>query len=214
MDPIIKNYKIISQDDDLIYCEMLAYQKNMGLSVDYGEKYYEKYLKMEDTPIAKKLNKLRTTITQKYCTSYILDIGIGSGEFIKKSKLKVYGYDINPLAIKWLKKKNLFIDPYNGIPKKIQGVTLWDVLEHIPNPHLLLTKIAKDTFIFLSLPIFTDLTKIKCNKHYRPNEHYHYFTTNGLKKYMKDCNFSLLEDNNLETLAGREDIGTFVFIKN
>jgi len=213
MDPIIKNYKIMSQDDDLIYCEMLAYQKNMDLSVDYGEKYYEKYLKMENTPIAKKLNELRTTITQKYCTC-ILDMGIGSGEFIKKSKLKVYGYDINPLAIKWLKENNLFIDPYNGIPNKIQGVTLWDVLEHIPDPQLLLTKIAKGTFIFLSLPVFTDLTRIKYNKHYRPNEHYYYFTIDGIKKYMKDYNFSLLEDNNLETLAGREDISTFVFIKN
>ena len=55
--------------------------------------------------------------------------------------------------------------------------------------------------------------QIKNSKHYRPNEHYYYFTSYGLINYMKDSDFDLIKLDDFETKAGREEILTFVFVK-
>jgi hypothetical protein len=213
MDPIIKNYN--SQPfDELLYCENegIMYQADMTQSVSYDVDYYEKYVKYENTEISLKLNQGRKEITEKYCKS-ILDIGIGSGEFIKNSQIKVFGFDINPIAIKWLQEHNLFVDLDGQIPS-VDGFTFWDSLEHIPNPHSILSLLKKNQYAFISMPIFQNLIKLKESKHYRPNEHYYYFTSNGMTKYMADLDFALIETNDFESKAGRQDILTFVFRKN
>lgn len=213
MDSIIKNYQSTPYEE-LSWCknEDIMYQTDMSKSVEYDVNYYEKYVRYESTEIATKLNEGRRNITEKYCKT-ILDIGIGSGEFIKSSKIKIYGYDINPVAIQWLKEKSLFQDPYQNMPH-VDGLTFWDSLEHIPNPNELLSLVNSGQYAFISIPIFNDLKYVKKSKHYRPNEHYYYFTKNGMIKYMTDSNFSLIEIDDFETRAGREEILTFVFKKN
>lgn len=213
MDSVIKNYPCVPFDE-LSYCYQhgIVYQTDMSSPVAYDNKYFENYVRLENTEISRKLNKGRTSITQKHCES-VLDIGVGSGEFIKQSNIRVYGYDINPVAIKWLKEEGLYVDPYAKFPQ-VQGVTFWDAIEHIPNPNLLLSKFSKGCLAFISIPIFTDLTWLKKSKHYKPNEHFYYFTTDGMIKFMTDSGFSLVELSDYETRAGREDIFTFVFRKN
>lgn len=213
MDRVIKQYWSIPFNE-LNYCpnEGIMYQRDMTTSVEYDKDYFEKYIKYENTNIAKGLNEGRTAITEKYCRS-ILDIGIGSGEFIKASKIKVFGFDINPLAVKWLEENNIFADPYKNMPD-VNGFTFWDSLEHIPNPHELISLIPSGFYIFISMPILNDLTKIRNSKHYKPNEHYYYFTSNGMIKWMQDYGFTLIEMSDFETRSGREDITTFVFNKN
>lgn len=210
MDLIIEKY-IATAFDELSWCkaEGIMYQTDMTQSVDYGIDYYKNYVTLEATEIANKLNACRTAITQKYCNS-ILDIGIGSGEFIRSSSIKVYGFDINPIAIKWLQDQELYLDPYVEMPN-VEGLSFWDSLEHIPNPNALLSLIKDGQYAFISLPIFEDLEKIKQSKHYKPNEHYYYFTKDGMIKYMTDSNFKLIEINDDESKAGRENILTFVF---
>lgn len=214
MDDIIKKYPFVSFGNDLNYCYKndLMYQACMDNIVEYGEKYFETYNNRENTEIANKLNQFRTTISQKFCKKCIVDIGIGSGEFIKKSKLKVFGYDINPLGIEWLKERGLFVDPYNSrIPREIEGWTLWDTLEHIPNPQNLFKKVKEGQYLFVSLPILSNILEIRKNKHYKPNEHLYYFTVKGLIGYMNDSGFSFIEKTDAETKAGRESILSFVF---
>jgi|688.fasta_scaffold17139_14 hypothetical protein len=212
MDPIIARYSSISFDE-LSWCqnEGIMYQTDMSQSVEYGVDYYEKYVGYESTIIAKKLNEGRTNITSRFCES-ILDIGVGSGEFIKNSKIKTYGFDINPVAVEWLKKLDLYKDPYLDMPD-VDGLTFWDSLEHIPDPNALLCLMQSNQYAFISIPIFDDLQKIKMSKHYRPNEHYYYFTQEGLKKYMEDSGFKFIACEGFEIEAGREDILTFVFRK-
>jgi hypothetical protein len=213
VDPIIQNYPCIPFDE-MNYCMDVGimYQRDMSVSVSYDTHYFEHYIRLENTDIAKKLNSGRTNLTQKYCNS-VLDIGIGSGEFIKESKIAVFGYDINPVAVRWLRQSGIYRDPYTEMPK-VDGLTFWDVMEHIPNPTSLLSKIRSGMYVFVSIPIFTDLTRIKKSKHYKPNEHYYYYTSGGLIKYMTDSGFKIVEMSDQETRAGREDILTFVFCKN
>jgi hypothetical protein len=49
------------------------------------------------------------------------------------------------------------------------------------------------------------------SRHFKPGEHYWYFTTAGLIAWFWKLGFTCREANSMETMAGREDIGTFVF---
>lgn len=212
MSQIIKSYPSIPFDE-LNYCHDhgIMYQRDMTVSVSYDKHYFEKYARYENSPVANALNKGRTGITEKYCAK-LLDIGIGSGEFIKQSNIRVYGFDINPVGVKWLRENGLFVDPYTG-NFDVDGFTFWDALEHIPDPDQILGLIRSGMYAFVSIPIFRDLCFLKKSKHYRPNEHYYYYTVGGLTGYFKDAGFKLVEMSDYESQAGREDILTFVFQK-
>ena len=96
---------------------------------------------------------------------------------------------------------------------EVDGLSFWDSLEHIPNPNALLSLMRSGQYAFIALPIFEDLEKVKQSKHYKPNEHYYYFSKDGMIKYMQDSNFTLIEITDDESQAGREGILTFVFLK-
>lgn len=210
----IDSYKILNKDNDLIYTEYVAYQTDRTQSIDYGDDYFTNYVNISGTSIANKLNNSRVALTEKHCKKCILDIGIGSGEFILSSKkLKVYGFDINPYGVSWLKKRNLLVDPYRENDPEIEGFTLWDVLEHMPNPDDFTNKVLPKQFVFISIPTFVNFRNVKKSKHYKPNEHYYYFSIDGLIKYMDDCDFKYIEHNDMEIKAGREGITSFVFRK-
>jgi hypothetical protein len=192
--------------------EGIAYQVDRSVSVDYGQEYFDKYVKYEGSPIALALCHARNNLVSRYCRC-VLDIGIGSGEFLKRAAVKCYGYDISEPAIAWLKERRLFADPYHIVPRDVQGITLWDVLEHLPNPARLLRKISPGMFVFVSIPIWRDLTQLRDSKHFRPNEHYWYFTDAGLQRFMQDQGFDCVETNDEETRAGREDIQSYAFLR-
>lgn len=213
MDSIISRYSFQSLDElSVCYERGIAYQTDMSTSVPYEVDYFNKYIQYENTEIANQINNFRTSITEKYCKNSILDVGVGSGEFIKKSKrLKVYGYDVNPYGIQWLKEKELFIDPYLSIPEEIEGLSFWDSLEHMKEPSKIL--LLCNNYVFISIPIIEDLRRIKDSKHYRPNEHYHYFTHDGIISFLDDLDFNLIEESDAEVIAGRQNIYSFVFKK-
>ena len=191
-------------------CDGVATQEKVSL-FDYSEDYWLNYINLEHTDIAIKLNILRYSLVEKHCTGDILDIGIGSGEFIKKVRLKAYGYDINPFATQWLKTRNLFLNPYEDDLSNICAYTMWDVIEHMIDPMPLLNKI--NGLLFTSMPIFSDFDNLIVSKHYKENEHIRYFTFDGLIQFMEFAGFCLIEHNKSENTVGRDGIGTFVFQK-
>jgi hypothetical protein len=89
------------------------------------------------------------------------------------------------------------------------AVSLWDVLEHIPDFQPLLANVRE--WLFLSLPIFRDAAHVLASKHFKPDEHCWYFTRDGLVVAMNLCGFALVSESIVETELGREDIGTFAF---
>ena len=92
-----------------------------------------------------------------------------------------------------------------------KGLTFWDSFEHISEPSIILRKIYKGTYIFLSIPIFPDLVLLTNSRHYRPDEHYWYFTEEGLINLFNDNGFELIDFNEIESELGRKDIKTFAF---
>jgi ADP-heptose:LPS heptosyltransferase len=181
--------------------------------IDYGDAYWEKYQGYAQSPIAHELNLGRIALVRRHVPEgKILDIGIGSGAFVEAAH--GFGWDVNPRGIAWLRERGIFVDPRHANWESITAVTFWDSLEHMADPAEILELIPDGTHIFVSMPIFADLSQVRSSKHYRPNEHLWYFTERGLIQYMNDLDFACLESNHFETELGRESISSFAFVKD
>lgn len=199
-------------DGDLILCRGLgvAYQHDQSASVAYDIDYFDKYRGYEGTEIAQRINAARLDLVSRHVAGdFVLDIGVGSGEFVK-NRPNTFGYDINPAAAAWLKGCGLWSDRFEDF----RAFTFWDVLEHVRDPGVdYFGRIAGGAWLFTSLPIFGDLTQVRVSKHYRPNEHYYYWTESGFVRWMARHGFTLREINEDETRAGRDSIVSFAFRK-
>ncbi|TGK20682.1 methyltransferase domain-containing protein [Leptospira fluminis] len=122
----------------------------------------------------------------------ILDVGCGLGFFIRtineiKPGWKTVGYEISEDAVRFAREKNLLSDVHSGIvqnsdlpSESFDVITLWDVIEHIPNPHSLLqylhTLLKPGGILFVETPNFPmQLLKAKLKKAFLggdPNAHY------------------------------------------
>lgn len=199
-------------DDDLMICpaEGVAYQADMSARVGYDEAYFNKCLSYEDQAIAMAINRGRIELVARHVDpgEAVLDIGVGSGEFIKK-RPNTFGYDINPVAEAWLRKERLWSFPIAGFP----GYTFWDVIEHVEEPEEYFEVIRPGAFLFTSVPLFADLSRIRESRHYRPGEHLYYWTEAGFVAWMARHGFDLAEHADFEIAAGRDSIHSFAFQK-
>ncbi|TGL44757.1 class I SAM-dependent methyltransferase [Leptospira perdikensis] len=100
----------------------------------------------------------------------LLDVGCGLGFFVKavltkKTGWSAVGYEISKQAVKFANEQNGMKTVYAGLvqdsklPKEsFDIITLWDVIEHIPKPHSLLTYLhgllKPGGILFLQTPNF------------------------------------------------------------
>lgn len=197
-------------DGDLRICKDrgVAYQRDMSIRVAYDAAYFDKCAGYEDHEIALKINAGRIDLVNRHvgAEQRILDVGIGSGEFIKK-RGNACGYDINPQALEWLKSRDLYAEDFGAF----NAFSFWDVIEHIEDPKLYFRSMPVGAYLFTSLPIFADLTKIRDSRHYRPGEHLYYWTEQGFVDWMVRHRFALIERQDFEIAAGRDSILSFAF---
>lgn len=192
-----------------------------GAEQIYDRDYFNKYVGYKGSPIATLLNAERVSLVRDFLTDHhmVLDVGIGSGEFIEERNKGLdyynratYGTDINPAGVEWLKDHRLYIpsEELNNPLSLFKGITFWDSLEHIPDPSF----IKNYKFAFISCPIYNDLAHVLSSKHFRPNEHCWYWTAPGLVHFMGKLGFTLMTFDAREVKCGREDILSFVFRNN
>ena len=196
-------------DGDLALCHEhgIAYQRDRGFVVDYGLDYWRKYVGYEDSSIARRINVGRESLVNKYVgIGGTVDIGIGSGEFIKY-RPNTFGRDINPVAIEWLKHHDLWVDRL----EEFESFSFWDVIEHVPEPEEYFRHVPIGAHLFTSMPIFENIDAIRRSKHYRPGEHLYYFGEAGFVNWMEWHGFLLLDLQDFEIQAGREAIYSFAF---
>ena len=201
------------EDDDLLRNDTVgvARQRDFSHRVPYDDAYFDKYIRYEDQPIARAINAGRVAIVDKYVgpDAPVLDIGIGSGEFIK-NRPNTWGHDVNPKAIAWLHERKRWSIGFGAF----EGFTFWDVLEHVPTPEDYFQRMHEGAWLFTSLPTFQDILRIRESKHYRPGEHLYYWTAGGFIWWMMRHGFDLIEMQDFETRAGRDNILTFAFRKS
>lgn len=143
------------------------------------------------SPIGIALDYIRHDFVKRHVKSgRLLDYGCNYGHFTTlfgNNGIKAEGYDINPL--------NGFVDVPRGT---YTAISMWDVLEHIDgdplapvNKHL-----AKDSWLFLSVPCVDGMpTDISKSHHWKPGEHVHFFTAQGLCAYLEKSGFAVKELN-------------------
>ena len=176
---------------------------------EYDEAYFKKYVGYAKTAMGQELTRRRVDFVNRWHQAELLDVGVGSGQFVK-ARPNTWGYDINPVAIKMLSKAGLYADMNR---RTFPAYSFFDSFEHIKSHELFLKGLPSRTKLFLSIPTFTDIQHVFRSKHYRPDEHYWYFTAVGLMRYLSRFGFSCLEVDDFEIRLGREDILTFAFEK-
>jgi methyltransferase family protein len=175
----------------------------------YDQNYFDNFERNAETDLGRALMQARFRFVEQHYHGELIDVGIGSGAFVElrsECRRVTYGYDVNPAGIRWLSERRRFADPY---VVSFDAMSLWDVLEHIPDFRPLLAGVRE--WLFLSLPIFRDADHVLRSKHFKPAEHCWHFSRNGLVFAMDFCGFGLVSESLIETELGREDIGTFAF---
>ena len=171
----------------------------------YDDSYFDHYAALEHLPISDQIIDARLKLVERHTTGRLLDFGIGSGTFIRH-RSETVGFDINEKSVAWLNERGLYVDPWATIS---HAVTFWDSIEHVRDFAPLLANIQE--WVFISIPIFSDAQHVLRSKHFKPAEHYWYFTPHGLAQLMRDHGFLAIEVNHDETNLGREDIMSFAF---
>jgi 2-polyprenyl-3-methyl-5-hydroxy-6-metoxy-1,4-benzoquinol methylase len=97
----------------------------------------------------------------------LLDVGCGQGFFLKKfsgfPQWQVFGFEISQVAVDFARNKlglkNIFcgrVEGSNFEKRSFDIITLWDVIEHIPNPDQLLlylnSLLKKNGILFMHTP--------------------------------------------------------------
>lgn len=173
----------------------------------YGAEYFAKYQGYAETEMGKQLTEARVHLIKKHLSpdDTLIDIGIGCGQFLEAAPTTLcYGIDVNLKAIEWLRHSGK-----EWPCKELPNATFWDSLEHIADAPRMIERVRGHAFV--SMPIYEGIDHVLKSRHYRPDEHYWYFTDDGLVRMFDLLGFDLEERSMMETELGREDIGTYVF---
>lgn len=176
----------------------------------YDASYFAKYRQMAQTNMGIQLNAARIQLVGRHHQGKVLDVGIGSGQFVE-TRPDTWGYDVNPEGIAWLKAggrwANLY-DPYfpDG---DFPALTFWDSLEHIDDPEAAVARASQ--WVFVSLPVFKSAEHILTSRHYRKDEHIWYFTDGGIRRWFDAQGFACAEHNTIESMLGRDGISSYAF---
>ena len=147
----------------------------------------------------------------------ILDIGSAGGAFLEAARqlnISAVGLEINPWLVNWgisNYKINLKVGNIEGIlasTVKYKVISLWDVLEHLPNPQaslkIITSKIEKKGYLILSLPN-TDSVSFKLMRWSWPmhlDVHLLYFNSISIEKLLEKYNYQLVsKKTNRQTLS-------------
>lgn len=172
----------------------------------YDHAYFNKYVGYAATERGRQLTQARIDFVARHYRGVMCDVGIGCGAFIEARPELTYGHDVCPTALRWLYARGRLANPYK---MPFDAISLWDVLEHIPDFPRLFRRVRQ--YVFVALPIFRDIEHALGSRHFRPTEHCWYFTAEGLIAVMGELGFDLVERNEDETAIGREDIASFAF---
>jgi 2-polyprenyl-3-methyl-5-hydroxy-6-metoxy-1,4-benzoquinol methylase len=155
---------------------------------------------------AKQINlNHKLKLVRRYCgrIGKLMDIGAGTGDFVKYAQdrnWEAYGIEPNDLARELAHKKGVPV--YKNISVQREAiydvVTLWHVLEHLPNLDMQVEAISKtlkkDGWIILAVPNYKslDATYYKDNwAAYDVPRHLWHFSKDSINTIFKDRGYSL-----------------------
>ena len=213
----IKDYSVSKEEFDLIYDEKLDKYATLPVPENLDQYYLsEDYISHTDSKkglfekayhfikrfmLKKKLQLISSRVHQ----GSLLDIGAGTGDFLKQAKnegWKVTGIEPSPDARRKASEKG--IDLFQNIDsvstQKFDAITMWHVLEHVPDLQYqiewLKYHLNEKGVLFVAVPNFNSLDA----KHYKNfwaawdvPRHLHHFSTKSIKILFEAHGFILEE---------------------
>ena len=141
----------------------------------------------------------------------LLDIGCGMGlamKFFKKKGLNTYGFDPSEKAVEYCKKNGLEvihaglegIDVFKN--KKFDVITLFNVLEHLPDPKKTINEIrdvlSQKGILMIDVPNEFNHFQIAANEKFKLDKwwvnapcHLNYFSKDSLVNLLKSCGYKI-----------------------
>lgn len=220
-----------------IYCKNCDLYQIRDIIDNISPKYTEKNIDINENTIwhqgehkQKAYYKYFDLINEHYNNNInnfsLLDIGCGTAgffDYIQEKTINLYGFDASSAQAKYASQKYPLVKKATSIKKylkllnepdlKFNLITLWDVVEHIPNPLELFSDIknylSDDGLCFISIPNGGALKKkillyklLFRNISLDPEEHVFYYTPKSIKYYLNKCGLNAI------------DIGTVPFYEN
>ena len=213
----IKDYSVSKEEFDLIYDEKLDKYATLPVPENLDQYYLsEDYISHTDSKkglfekayhfikrlmLKKKLRLISSRVVQ----GSLLDIGAGTGDFLKQAKnegWKVTGIEPSPDARRKASEKG--IDLFQNIDsvstQKFDAITMWHVLEHVPDLQYqiewLKYHLNEKGVLFVAVPNFNSLDA----KHYKNfwaawdvPRHLHHFSAKSIKTLFEAHGFILEE---------------------
>ena len=170
--------------------------------MNYDIHFWDKMLRLNSST-AEQICKIRWDfVTQHTEPKVVLDYGSGVGWFraFRPDGIEVDTYDIGQY-------------PQTGVRHEHYDImTLWDVLEHLPNLKEIEPYLNIVSHVAASLPIVRETTDLKTWKHFKPKEHLHYYTEEVLDIVFEEYGFVKIVSAEPEC-PPREDIKDFIYQK-
>ncbi len=139
-----------------------------NITQHYSDNYFQPWISPEIRKSREKFFQRRWKKVKSFFKNQkgkLLDIGCGCGEFLyfaKKDGWEVYGTEISYFSLDYVSKTygiNIFIGNFEELPYSenfFDLITMWHVLEHLPDTKKTLTKISKiikkDGLLVIAIP--------------------------------------------------------------
>ena len=180
-----------------------------NIKTHYQEKMISIYSKHSNIKLDNKINNLITLnddlrrfnfLKKKIKNKTLLDFGCGRGGFLKLSQKitkNIAGLEINRQILKYLSKRFKIYDDINKIDEKFDIITLFHVLEHIPNQietlQQIKKKLKKNGKLIIEVPHANDLLfNLKVFRNFTLwSEHLVLHTEKSLCKFLKIAGYKI-----------------------
>lgn len=173
------------------------------IQFQYDFEYWKKMIR-QNSSSAETISRIRWDFVSKICPKTVLDYGSGPCWFAAYApeRIDVDTYDIAP----W---------PQTGIQQKYYDlITMWDVIEHIPDLKVLESVFSSTKAVAIATPMLPKNTDFKSWRHNKPGEHLQLFTKESLQQYFRKFGFRLIKSGFPECDCGiRHDIFSALFKK-
>lgn len=212
-----KDYSVTGEEFELHQHEdadmLVTLPKPQKLEIYYQSESYISHTDSKKTVFdklyqyAKEYNlmtKLRLIEKHQFPGTYLLDYGAGTGDFVRAAQQKGYkveGFEPNQLARAKAASKGVVLKATTkGVENKtFDVVTLWHVLEHIPNLEQELAKIKgwmkKDALLVIAVPNYKSYDAQYYKKYwaaYDVPRHLWHFSRKGFHDYFEKNGMKVL----------------------
>ncbi|MGO3706452.1 MAG: class I SAM-dependent methyltransferase [Mesonia hippocampi] len=179
------------------YYKSEAYISHTDSAASIKDKIYQRVKKYM---LAKKISWLNNYIKGE--TKTLLDIGAGTGDFLKEAKnknWKIKGIEPNADARKLALKKGITLcETHAEINTKFSAITMWHVLEHVPNLEneisFIKNHLQENGFVFIAVPNFKSYDAAYYKEHwaaYDVPRHLWHFSKEGIERIFSQQGFKL-----------------------